>query len=149
MKPTRSSVCLALNGALLMVAGLLVGAAVQAVPYPRLMLAAHIGFTGSGTISILAALLLSSSLSSVSNRAAGVIVWCHVLLWPLGFSEIAAAFWGTNQALRIAGAQAGATGGAPWQEGIVTACHAVPALALLIAWLLLTAGIWRVLRERA
>jgi hypothetical protein len=48
MTRTRTAVCLALNGALLMLAGLVVGAAIPAVPYPRLMLAAHsAGFTAS------------------------------------------------------------------------------------------------------
>jgi len=100
---------LALNGALLLLAGLLAGAAIPAAPYPRLMLAAHCaGFTDSGLISMLAALLLSTSLCSVSPRAGSVIVWSHVTLWPLSLSEVAAAFWGTKETLRIAGAQAGA-----------------------------------------
>jgi hypothetical protein len=41
MTSTHAAACLALNGALLMLAGLLVGAAIPAVPYPRIMLAAH------------------------------------------------------------------------------------------------------------
>src|SRR5579863_6747329 len=53
----RSTNCLALNGALLMLAGLLADAAIPAVPYPRLMLDAHgAGFADSGLISMLAAL---------------------------------------------------------------------------------------------
>jgi hypothetical protein len=66
MTPTRPAICLALNGALLMLAGLLAGAAIPAVPYPRIMLAAHTaGFTDSGLISILAGVLLISSLCSL------------------------------------------------------------------------------------
>ena len=54
---THPATCLALNGALLMLAGLLVGAAIPAAPYPRIMLAAHsAGFTDSGLISMLAGL---------------------------------------------------------------------------------------------
>ena len=70
---SRASVWLALNGAGLMLAGLISGALIPATPYPRLMLSAHnAGFTVSGTLSILAALLLSSSLSSL-RAATGVL----------------------------------------------------------------------------
>jgi hypothetical protein len=139
-----AAACLALNGALLMLAGLLVGAAIPAVPYPRLMLAAHsAGFTASGLLSMVAALLLNSSLCSVPPRAASVVIWAHVALWPLSLSEVAAAFWGTTKTLRIAGAEAGATGGAPGQEAIVTICHVLPALALMAAWALLVWGVFR------
>jgi hypothetical protein len=50
-------------------------------------------------------------------------------------------FWGTTKALRIAGAEAGAPGGAPRQETTVIICHAIPALALMVAWLLLAWGV--------
>ena len=140
--------CLALNGAALMLAGLLAGAAIPLVPYPQLMLAAHsAGFTDSGLISMLAALLLSSGLCSVSSLGASVIIWAHVALWPLSLSEVAAAFWGTTKALRIAGAQAGAPGGAPWQETTVILCHALPALGLIVAWAILVRGTWAVFRS--
>jgi hypothetical protein len=64
----------------------------------------------------------------------------------LSLSEVASAFWGTTKALRIAGAQAAAPGGAPWQETIVIMCHAVPAVALIVAWALLVRGVWDVFR---
>ena len=144
---SRASVWLALNGAGLMLAGLISGALIPATPYPRLMLSAHnAGFTVSGTLSILAALLLSSSLSSLPVRAATVAVWGHVALWVLSFSEVAAAFWGTNKALPLAAAEAGAPGGAPWQETLVTVCHVVPAILLIVAWGILVWGVWRVAR---
>jgi hypothetical protein len=147
MTRTRPAICLALNGAALMLAGLFVGAAIPALPYPRLMLTAHIGFTDSGLTSIAAAVLLSSSLCSLPRRGASVVVWAHVTLWPLCLAEVAAAFWGTRRVLRIAGAQAGATGGAPWQETIVSICHVLPALALMVAWILLVWGVWRAFRN--
>ena len=128
MTRTGPAACLALNGALLMLAGLLAGAAIPAVPYPRLMLSAHnAGFTVSGL--------------------ASVVIWAHVALWPLSLSEVAAAFWGTTKALPLAGAEAGATGGTPWQEAIVIICHALPALALMAAWVLLVWGTWGVFRR--
>jgi hypothetical protein len=66
MTRARPTACLALNGALLMLAGLLVGAFIPLVPYPRLMLSAHnAGFTVSGMLSMVAGLLLSSSLCSI------------------------------------------------------------------------------------
>jgi hydroxylaminobenzene mutase len=130
-----------------MLAGLICGALVPATPYPRLMLSAHnAGFTVSGTLSILAALLLSSSLSSIPLRAANVVVWGHVALWVLSFSEVAAAFWGTNRALPLAAAEAGAPGGVPWQETLVTVCHVVPAILLIVAWIILVWGVWQVAR---
>src|SRR5947207_14848901 len=113
----RPAACLALNGALLMLAGLLVGAFIPLVPYPRLMLSAHnAGFTVSGMLSMVAGLLLGSSLCSIPQRAASAVICAHVALWPLSLSEVAAAFWGTNKALPLAGAEAGATGRSPWQE---------------------------------
>ena len=148
MTRTSPAVSLALNGALLMLAGLFAGAAISIVPYPRLMLSAHnAGFTVSGLLSMVAAFLLSSSLCSIPPRAASVVIWAHVALWPLSLSEVAAAFWGTTKALPLAAAEAGATGGAPWQEAIVIICHVLPALALMVAWVLLVWGTWGVFRR--
>ena len=127
------AVYLALNGALLMFAGLFVGAAIPAVPYPRLTLAAHsAGCTASSLLSMV---------------AAGVVISGHVALWPLSLFEVAAACWGTTQALRIVGAEAGATGGAQWQETIAIICHAVPAIARMAAWGFLVWGVWEVFRR--
>jgi hypothetical protein len=56
MTRTHPAASLPLNGALLMLAGLLAGAAIPAVPYPRLMLSAHnAGFTVSGLLSMVVA----------------------------------------------------------------------------------------------
>ena len=145
MTHPRAAVWLALNGTGLMLAGLLSGALIPFAPYPRLMLSAHnAGFTVSGTLSIVAALLVSSALSTISSRGAVVIIAAHVSLWALSLSEVAAAFWGTSQAIPLAAGEAGAPGGAPWQETIVIVCHAVPALLLIVAWALLVRGVWRV-----
>jgi len=139
---------LALNGALLMLVGLFVGAAIPLVPYPRLMLSAHnAGFTVSGTLSMVAAFLLSSSLCSLPRRAARLVISGHVALWALSLSEVAAAFWGTNKATPLAAAEAGARGGAQWQETIVIICHVFPALVLMVAWILLVWGVWRAFKS--
>jgi hypothetical protein len=141
---------LVLNGALLVLAGYVCGAAIPHVPYPRIMVAAHsAGFMASGILSILAGLLVQTSLTSLSPRASRVAIAGHLTLWPLSFSEVAAAFWGTNKALAIAGAQAGAPGGAPWQETLVVAAHAIPALALMVSWSVLAWGMRPSGRESA
>jgi len=142
------AVYLALNGALLMLAGLFLGAAMPAVPYPRLMVAAHsAGFTASGLLSMAAGLLLSSSLCAPHPRAAGVVIWGHVALWPLSLSEVAAAFWERPRPSGSPAPKAGATGGARWQETIVIVCRAVPAIALMAAWGFLASGVWEVFRR--
>jgi hypothetical protein len=148
MSSRRPATWLALNGALLMLVGLLAGVAIPFAPYPRLMLSAHnAGFTVSGTLSIAAAFLLSSSLCSIPRRAATAVISGHVALWALSLAEVAAAFWGTNEATPLAAAEAGAQGGAQWQETIVLICHVVPAIMLIVAWALLVWGVWRVFKS--
>ena len=147
MPRPRPAAWLALNGALLMFTGLLVGAAIPLAPYPRLMLSAHnAGFTVSGMLSMVAALLLGSSLCSIPGWATTWVIWAHVALWPLSISEVAGAFWGTKRAIPLAAAEAGAPGGTPWQEMVVIVCHIVPALLLMVAWAILVWGAWRVFR---
>ena len=148
MNLNRPTIWLALNGALLMLVGMFVGAAIPLVPYPRLMLSAHnAGFTVSGTVSIIAAFLLTSSLCSIPRRASTVVILGHVALWILSFSEVAGAFWGTSKATPLAAAEAGAQGGAQWQELIVLICHVVPAIMLMVAWIILVRGVWRVFKS--
>ena len=64
-------------------------------------------------------------------------VW---LMWAMALSEVANAWWGTRQTLPIVAGQAGASGGAPWQELIVTATHMGAGLGLIVAWALLVLG---------
>jgi hydroxylaminobenzene mutase len=144
----RSSSYLAGNGALLILVGLLVGLAIPAAPYPRLMLTAHIQFLVNGMISVFAGLLLMTSLSVVRGWSARLIVWGHVSLWAVCFSEVGAAVWGAKQTLPIAAAQGGAPGAESWQELLVQVCHVVPALLLIAAWILLVLGVYRNLRGR-
>ena len=136
------------NGALMVLAGLLCGLTVSAVPYPRLMLTAHIQFLVNGMMSVFAGLMLKTSLSIVGRGSGMLIVWGHVSAWAVCFSEVAGAIWGANKALPIAAAQAGASGAAPWQESLVVACHMVPALFLIAAWILLVWGVYRGGSER-
>jgi hypothetical protein len=41
-------------------------------------------------LSVVAGLLLNSSLCKLPPRAASVVIWDHVALWPLSLSEVAA-----------------------------------------------------------
>lgn len=143
MNQPRQAFCLTANGALLILAGLLCGLAVSAAPYPRLMLTAHIQFLVNGMISVLAAILLKTSLSTVGRVSGLVVVGGHVLAWAVCLSEVAAAFWGAKRTLPIAAAQAGAGGASAWQESLVMACHMVPAVVLIVAWVLLVWGAFR------
>lgn len=87
--PTTATRLIA-NGASLIFAGFLCGAAIPHVPYPRLMLAAHsAGFMSSGILSILAGVLVRLSYTAVSQRGSRIMILGHVLLWPLSLSVAA------------------------------------------------------------
>jgi hypothetical protein len=45
------------------------------------------------------------------------------LTWVMAMSEVANSWWGTTKMLPIAASQAGATGGMPLQELIVSVAH--------------------------
>jgi len=62
------------------------------------------------------------------------------LTWLMALSEVANSWWGTNQLLPIAAGQAGATGGAAWQETVIKMTHISSGLALIVAWAILIAG---------
>ena len=121
-----------------MLAGLLAGAAIPAVPYPRIMLSAHnAGFTVSGLLSMVAAFLLSSSLCSVSPRAAGVVIWAHIALWPLSLSEVAAILFAIT------------AGRIFWGEQLLPTSVPLPSLGYPFLVLTLAGWIWTVLRPTA
>jgi hydroxylaminobenzene mutase len=134
---------LAANAALLILTGFVCGLLVPAAPYPRLMLTAHIQFVVNGIISLLAGLMLRTSLSIAGKRAAEVIVVAHTSAWFLCSSEVGAAIWGARKTLPIAAAEAGASGAAPWQESLVLVCHMIPALLFIAAWTLLVLGVYK------
>ncbi len=125
----------------MMLVGLLVGLTIPLAPFPRLMLSAHISFLLSGLLSVIAGLLIKTSMAQVCDRAGTVIVVAHVSNWALAVSAVAGACWGATKALPLAGAQAGAPGAAAWQETVVFLCHAVPSVILIVAWILLVHGI--------
>jgi (hydroxyamino)benzene mutase len=129
-----------LQGLLLVMAGLLWGFAVPLTPFPRLALVAHIQFMVNGLLLIALATLLLKLPHQVGPRSAGAMVVASWLVWPMVLSQAANAWWGTNQVLPLAAQQAGATGGAAWQELAMKGTHLVAGLALAVAWGLLVAG---------
>lgn len=132
-----------LHGLAMVMFGLVVGVAVPEVPHPRLGLVAHIQMTSNGVLFIVIALLLLTLPNNIGPRSALAILGSACLTWLMGFSQVANAWWGTKDILPIAAQQAGATGGAAWQEGLVTAAHVASGLGLLVAWVLLIAGFVR------
>lgn len=109
-------------------------------PYPRLALTAHIQFESNGLLWIVAAILLLKLPHQVGTKSMLVILASTWLTWPMVLSEVANAWWGTNEMLTIAAAQAGATGGQPWQELTIKLTHMIGGLVLIIAWLLILIG---------
>ena len=130
-----------------MLVGLVSGLAVNAAPFPRLMLTAHIQFLVNGMVSVFAGLLFWTGLAIVRRPAGLFIVGARVSTWLVCLSEVAAAWWGARNALPIAASLAAAPGATSWQESLVLACHMIPALLLIAAWALLVQGIYKALLQ--
>ena len=129
-----------IHGLMLVLVGLVWGLVVPNTPYPRLALGAHIQFETNGLLFIVLATLLLALPHRVGRLSVRVMLLAAWLTWAMALSEVANAWWGTNQMLPIAAAQAGATGGAPWQELVVKLTHIGAGLSLIVAWLLLVVG---------
>ena len=132
-----------IHGVALMLAGLLFGAAVGAAPYPRLALGAHIQLTTNGVMFIVAGLLLAYLGANLRGISRLVLVAAPWGAWAMALSEAANAWWGASKTLPLAAAQAGATGGAPWQENLVLVAHIIGALAVLAYWFVIFAALLR------
>lgn len=76
----------------------------------------------------------------VGLKSVWVMVVAAWLTWAMAMSEAANSWWGTTRMLPIAASQAGATGGEPWQELVVTLTHVGAGLGIIIAWSLLVVG---------
>ena len=135
------------HGLTLILAGLLWGLVVPATPFPRLALGAHIQFMVNGMLFVIMATMLIALPNAVGSRSLRLMVIAAWLTWAMALSEVANAWWGTQQTLPIAAAQAGATGAAPWQELIVTGAHVAAGLGLIVAWGLLITGFLRNARD--
>jgi len=128
------------HGLMLVLVGLVWGLVVPNTPYPRLALGAHLQFETNGLLFIVLATLLLALPHRVGRLSVRVMLLAAWLTWAMALSEVANAWWGTKQMLPIAAAQAGATGGAPWQELVVKLTHIGAGLSLMVAWLLLVVG---------
>lgn len=131
------------QGALYLLIGLIWGLVVPAAPFPRLALGAHIQLTTHGLMFLVGGLVIPH----LPPRSNGMVSWILIsaprLTWLVMLSEMANGWWGTVKTLPIAAAQAGATGGTPWQESLVTAAHVVGALVLIAYWGVIFAGLYR------
>lgn len=141
MNVSRGSRQILIHGTVLVLVGLVWGLVVPNTPYPRLALGAHIQLVLNGILLI----VLATALAAFPNRVGPKSVWVMVaaawLTWTMAVSEVANAWRGTMQTLPLAAAQAGATGGQPWQELIVKLTHIVAGLTLIVAWALLVVGL--------
>ena len=131
---------LLIHGLMLVLVGLVWGLVVPNTPYPRLALGAHIQFVTNGMLFIALATLLLAVPHRVGRTSVRVMLIAVWLTWAMALSEVANAWWGTTQMLPLAAAQAGATGGAAWQELIVKLAHIGAGLGLIVAWSLLVVG---------
>lgn len=132
-----------IHGMVLVLVGLVWGLAVPGTPHPRLALGAHIQLVSNGMLFIVLATTLLALRHRVGLRSVRVMVVAAWLTWAMALSEVANSWWGTTQTLPIAAGQAGATGGEPWQELVVTLTHVGAGLGLIVAWSLLVVGFLR------
>ncbi len=129
-----------IHGMVLVLVGLVWGLVVPGTPYPRLALGAHIQLVMNGMLFIVLATAMLTLTHNVGPKSIWVMVVSVWLTWAMAMSEVANSWWGTTKTLSIAASQAGATGGEPWQELVVTLTHMAAGLGLIIAWALLVVG---------
>lgn len=131
------------QGAVYVLVGLLWGMVIPAAPFPRLALVAHIQLTAHGVMFLVAGLVTSHLPIATGGLSSRILIAAPWLTWPVMLSEMANGWWGTTKMLPIAAAQAGASGAAVWQEGIVTAAHLLGALVLVAYWGVILVGLLR------
>ncbi len=129
-----------MHGMVLVLVGLVWGLAVPGTPHPRLALGAHIQLVTNGLLLMVLATAMLTLPHRVGLTSVRMMVGAAWLTWAMALSEVANAWWGTTQMLPLAAHQAGATGGAPWQELVVTLTHIAAGLGLILAWVLLVVG---------
>src|SRR5262249_35046176 len=130
------------QGAVYMIIGLIWGMIVPKTPFPRLGLGAHIQLTATGVMFLVAGLVISHRGLGTGRFCSRILVAGPWLTWPVMLTEMANAWWGTRHMLSIAAQQAGAPGGLPWQEGLVTAAHILGAVVLLVYWGTIITGLF-------
>jgi len=132
-----------MHGMLLVLVGLVWGLAVPATPYPRLALGAHIQLVTNGMLLMVLATALLAVPNRVGSKSVMVMQLAAFLTWAMALSEVANSWWGTKEMLPIAAREAGASGGASWQELVVTLAHLGAGFGLIAAWVLLVIGFLR------
>lgn len=132
-----------IHGLALILVGLLWGLAVPHTPFPRLALGAHIQFVLNGAFLMILAIAVLKLDHAMGLWSARVFLLSAWLMWPMALSEAANAWWGTSKMLPIAAGQAGATGAAPWQEGLLQITHISAGLTAIVAVLLILIGFIR------
>lgn len=132
-----------IHGLGLILAGLLWGFVPPHTPYPRLAVGAHIQFESNGALFLLLGIALLTLPHAAGPGTARVLVATAWLTWLMVLSEVANAWWGANQLLPVAAAQAGAKGAEPWQELAVKLCHFPAAIGLVLSLVMLIAGFVR------
>lgn len=132
-----------IQGMALVLVGLVWGLVVPGTLHPRLALGAHIQLVMNGMLLMVLATVLLALPHRVGIKSVWVMLLATWFTWAMALSEVANAWWGTTQMLPIAAAQAGATGGASWQEAIVALTHIAAGLGLIVAWALLLVGFLR------
>jgi len=140
MNVARLSRQILLQGMTLAWVGLIWGFVAPLTPYPRLGLTAHIQFMQNGLLYMALGVVLLAVPHGVGSKSLIVMLLSAVLTWLMLASEVANAWWGTREILPIAAAQAGATGGTPWQEALVKVAHIAAGAGLIVAWTLLIVG---------
>ncbi len=130
------------QGAVYVMVGLLWGLVVPAAPFPRLALGAHIQLTAHGVMFLVAGLVISHLPIAEIGFQTKILHAGPWLTWLVMLSEMANGWWGARIMLPIAAAQAGASGAAGWQEGIVTAAHLIGAIVLIVYWGVILLGLF-------
>ena len=143
MNIQRGSRQILIHGLTMVLVGLVWGLVIPNTPHPRLALGAHIQLVENGLLFVVLATLLLALPHRVGRASVWAMVLAAWLTWCMALSEVANAWWGTNRVLPIVAREGGATGGAPWQELIVTIAHIGAALALIAAWVLAVIGFFR------
>jgi hydroxylaminobenzene mutase len=126
-----------LQGLALILIGLVWGFVVPHTPYPRLALTAHIEFEQNGLLLIALGVILFLFRPPVARVALIIMLAAAWLIWPMLLTEVANAWWGTNQVLTIAARQAGAVGATSMEEMILKLAHIAAGLGQVVTWTLL------------
>lgn len=143
MNEARVGRHIVLQGAALILIGLVWGFVVPHTPYPRLALTAHVEFEQNGLLLIALGVILFIFRPSVAPVARIIMLVAAWLVWPMMLTEVANAWWGTNQILTIAAGQAGAVGATPTQELVLKLAHIAAGLGQVVTWALLFMGFAR------